>query len=198
MDLVSGMTLGRIEEAFRLMQSGRHSGEIVVTANDDDQISLVPRELKPIESDPNARYLLSGGLGGLGWSIGEWMVDHGARHLLFLSRSGPAKPEVQETLTKRAKTGAHAVTYSCDIGNSDQITTALAKHREGSPPIQGAMVGNYTDGSWTRPTKTWLTSSGSRALSRKRKEVGTFIAMSNTLSCVAEVGKFHCTSMNER
>lgn len=37
--------------------------------------------------DGSASYLLVGGLGGLGRSVAVWMVQHGARHLMFLSRS---------------------------------------------------------------------------------------------------------------
>lgn len=37
--------------------------------------------------DPECSYLLAGGLGGLGKAISNWMVEHGARHLGFLSRS---------------------------------------------------------------------------------------------------------------
>ena len=140
-DPISVMPFGRIEEAFRLMQSGKHMGKIVLTASDDDQVMVVPRGLKPIAFDPNSTYLLSGGLGGLGRSISEWMADHGARHLVFLSRSGSAKPEAQKTLAKLAKAGVHAVAYSCDIANSSQVKATIAECQKEFPPIRGAIQG---------------------------------------------------------
>lgn len=140
-DPISVMPFGRIEEAFRLMQSGRHTGKIVLTTHDDDQVPVIPRGVKPIEFDPNFSYLLSGGLGGLGRSIAEWMVDHGARHLIFLSRSGAAKPEAQKTLAQLIKAGAHAVAYSCDVTNSNQVKVTIAKAQQEFPPIRGAIQG---------------------------------------------------------
>ncbi|KAI4170959.1 MAG: hypothetical protein LQ343_004617 [Gyalolechia ehrenbergii] len=140
-DPISAMPFGKIEEAFRLMQSGRHIGKIVLTTHDDDQVPVIPRGLKPVKFDPNYTYVLSGGLGGLGRSISEWMVDHGARHLVFLSRSGPAKAEAQKTLANLTKAGAHAVAYSCDITNSSQVKATIAKCQEEFPPIRGAIQG---------------------------------------------------------
>jgi hypothetical protein len=46
----------------------------------------------PLELDPNAAYILTGGLGGLGKSIATWMVERGARSPIFLSRSAGTKP----------------------------------------------------------------------------------------------------------
>ncbi len=140
-DPISVMPFGKIEEAFRLMQSGRHMGKIVLTTHDDDIVPVVPRGLQSMEFDPNSTYLLSGGLGGLGRSISEWMVDHGARHFVFLSRSGSAKPEAQKTLDRLAKAGAHATAYKCDITDANQVKAAIAKCQEDFPPIRGAIQG---------------------------------------------------------
>lgn len=46
--------------------------------------------------DPEATYVISGGLGGLGRKIAVWLADHGARCLLLLSRSGCETPEAQQ------------------------------------------------------------------------------------------------------
>ncbi|KAL8983680.1 MAG: hypothetical protein Q9205_002158 [Flavoplaca limonia] len=140
-DPISVMPFSKIEEAFRLMQSGRHMGKIVLTTHDDDIVPVVPRGLQSMEFDPKSTYLLSGGLGGLGRSISEWMVDHGARHFVFLSRSGSAKPEAQKTLARLTKAGAHAAAYKCDITDASQVKSAIAKCQEDFPPIRGAIQG---------------------------------------------------------
>ncbi|KAL8853733.1 MAG: hypothetical protein Q9221_001376 [Calogaya cf. arnoldii] len=136
---ISIMPFGKIEEAFRIMQSGKHIGKIVLTANEHDMVPVVPRGLKSIEFDPESTYLLSGGLGGLGRSISEWIVDHGARHLVFFSRSGAAKPDAQKMLAKLTKAGVHALAYRCDVADANQLKVALAKCREEFPPIKGAV-----------------------------------------------------------
>lgn len=76
-----------IHEAFRLMQSGSHIGKIVIQMPDD------PRVLGTMTVNPSPifqqerSYLLVGGLGGLGRAVASWMVEHGARNLVFLSRT---------------------------------------------------------------------------------------------------------------
>ncbi|RAH79597.1 putative polyketide synthase [Aspergillus japonicus CBS 114.51] len=76
-----------IYEAFRFMQSGTHIGKIVITMP-DDPMALVTMRVKPIPVFQQERsYLLVGGLGGLGRAVASWMVEHGARNLIFLSRT---------------------------------------------------------------------------------------------------------------
>lgn len=78
---------GDIRDAFRCMQGGQHIGKIVITMPED------PRTLQSSVSKPDIvlrgdrSYLLVGGLGGLGRAVATWMVERGARHLIFMSRS---------------------------------------------------------------------------------------------------------------
>ena len=76
-----------IEQSFRHLQQGNHIGKAVVAFPED--ISKTPSVPLPkvLALDPEASYLLTGGLGGIGRSIATWMIEHGARHLVFLSRS---------------------------------------------------------------------------------------------------------------
>lgn len=37
---------------------------------------------------PNKSYIITGGLGGFGLELAEWLVERGARHLILCSRSG--------------------------------------------------------------------------------------------------------------
>ena len=76
-----------VEQSFRYLQKGDHIGKAIIK---------FPENISPISSiargqalifDPNASYLLTGGLGGLGKYVATWMVERGARRLIFLSRS---------------------------------------------------------------------------------------------------------------
>ncbi|CAG8955553.1 hypothetical protein HYFRA_00009507 [Hymenoscyphus fraxineus] len=79
-----------VEEAFRYMQPGQHIGRICISLREtpdshiDFTTMVVPKTLK---LDINASYLLVGGLGGLGRAISTWMVENGARNLIYISRS---------------------------------------------------------------------------------------------------------------
>ncbi|KAF2716908.1 polyketide synthase [Polychaeton citri CBS 116435] len=88
----------RIRDAFRSMQSANHIGKIIVEMPDD------PRDLESVPAKPvpafrsDCSYLLVGGLGGLGRSVATWMVENGARHLIFLSRSAKQDADTQDFL----------------------------------------------------------------------------------------------------
>lgn len=78
----------RIKEAFRVMQGGQHIGKIIVRMPEHPQ-TLEAAKVKPtLRLRPDRSYLLAGGLGGLGRAVATWMVESGARELVFLSRSG--------------------------------------------------------------------------------------------------------------
>ncbi|KAI5217919.1 hypothetical protein AUEXF2481DRAFT_7276 [Aureobasidium subglaciale EXF-2481] len=136
------MPFSKLEEAFRTMQMGKHIGKLVLEVNDNDIVPVIPARVKPYNFRSDATYLLSGGTGGLGRSIAKWMVKQGARNLVFLSRSGPSKPEAQDTISALTEQGARAVAYSCDISNRDDMKRTLDTIRDqGFPPIRGAIQG---------------------------------------------------------
>lgn len=77
----------KIVEAFKYMQKGQHIGKIVVTMPKSPQDLSVTAVKQDFHLRSEGSYLLVGGLGGLGKAIATWMVERGARHLIFLSRS---------------------------------------------------------------------------------------------------------------
>jgi NAD(P)-dependent dehydrogenase (short-subunit alcohol dehydrogenase family) len=81
-------------------------------------------------------YLIVGGLGGLGRSICEWMVEHGARNLLVMSRNakrGPFLDELEEQ-------GCIVRAIACDVADSRQLAIALQTCTD-MPPIRGVIQG---------------------------------------------------------
>ena len=74
-------------EAFRSLQDSDRIGKVILKLPQNNAIMSGIRSPDTFSLDPKASYLLAGGLGGLGRSIAIWMVEHGARSLIFLSRS---------------------------------------------------------------------------------------------------------------
>jgi hypothetical protein len=72
-------TSGETEIAFR--QEARHIGHLA---------KIRPfKDLQPsLKLDPNASYLITGGLGSLGLQVAKYLATHGARHLVLTGRSG--------------------------------------------------------------------------------------------------------------
>lgn len=89
--------------------------------------------------DPEAAYVIAGGLGGLGRAISLWLVGHGARNLILLSRSaGPKTPEAQELVSKLRDRGVNVVLKACDISNASAVATALCASPS-LPTIKGCI-----------------------------------------------------------
>ncbi|RFU75979.1 polyketide synthase [Trichoderma arundinaceum] len=83
-------------------------------------------------------YVLAGGLGGLGRSISELLVNNGARHLAFLSRSGASSDAAKSFIDSLRLRGVNAQAYVVDICNetslNDFFKDVLTMEM---PPIRG-------------------------------------------------------------
>ena len=97
-----------------------------------------------IQFDANSTYVLAGGLGGLGRSIARWMVNNGAKHLVFLSRSGLLKLEAQRLVEELNSAGASIASFACDLTDEKSVKAIVEDCTRDRPPIceviQGAMV----------------------------------------------------------
>ena len=100
--------LGEAENAFRLMQSGRHLGKLVLVTGEESEVPILHKASYSLRLDPKATYLLVGGLGGLGRSLASLFVDSGARNMAFVSRSGDGSAGAKKTIAElHARPGCH-------------------------------------------------------------------------------------------
>lgn len=139
---VTTYSIGDTAKAFRLLQAGKHTGKIILSTKPDQEVKVRPPGAEVTRLSSDASYLLVGGLGGLGRSIAHWMIDHGAKSLVLLSRSagnGESSGAFVEEL-REAKCRVKAI--SCDVSNSGHLAKAIqACEREGLPPIRGVIQG---------------------------------------------------------
>lgn len=69
-------------------------GKLVLKMPSDNPSSLECTPVPAVSSFlPDRSYLLVGGLGGIGCLVSSWMVKHGARSLVYLSRTAGDLPE---------------------------------------------------------------------------------------------------------
>ncbi|MEY8016620.1 fatty-acid--AMP ligase [Mycobacterium servetii] len=99
-------------QAFRDMSQGIHIGKIVL--------------LPPPVLDPEGTVLITGGTGMLGALFAEHLVTHhGVKHLLLVSRSGPAASGAAELQQRLAGLGAQATITACDTANATELARVL-------------------------------------------------------------------------
>ena len=90
----------------------------------------------PVLFRSDACYILVGGLGGLGRVISTWMVENGARNILFLSRSakeGPATTPFFEALRGR---GCEVLTFAGSVTELPDVEAAV---KRATRPVAGVM-----------------------------------------------------------
>ncbi|KAL8303319.1 hypothetical protein RB600_006977 [Gaeumannomyces tritici] len=127
---------GQVEEAFRLMQGGKHIGKIVLRPEPGQKIPIAPDTRPQYHLRADATYVVAGGLGGLGQSVARWMVRRGAKHLLLLSRSGADKDNT--LVADLVSMGAAVVlTPRCDVSNKQELAATLDACKLMMPPIAG-------------------------------------------------------------
>ena len=82
-----------------------------------------------------------GCLGGLGRSFSKWAVQRGARRLIYLSRTGAAKPEAQLFLNDLRAQGVHVTIQEGDVLSLQDVKEAVAANDR---PIKGVVQGALT------------------------------------------------------
>ena len=73
-------------KALRLMTSGQHQGKLVLKALPESVDPDFPIDDRRPLLDPEATYLVTGGLGGFGQRLLPYLVTAGARHLTLMDR----------------------------------------------------------------------------------------------------------------
>lgn len=138
-------SIGDVYEAFRLMQTGQHMGKMVFSWSGNPIVPILrPNPFllvasMPSQLDPDATYLLVGGLGGIGRSVSRMLVDMGARKLCFISRSGLSSQPARGLVAELQALQCCVTAYACDAADASQLSQTLIKYQSDSGPIRGVI-----------------------------------------------------------
>ncbi|KAH6699034.1 iterative type I polyketide synthase [Leptodontidium sp. MPI-SDFR-AT-0119] len=138
------MNFSQIEEGLRILQSGKGVGKMIFVPSPEDVVPLVQQQLLEYRLKPDATYIIAGGLGGIGRSLGSGMVGKGARNLVFLSRSGKITDAVQEMVTRLESEGCNVCIFTCDVSDKARVAEVLEECKAKLPPIKGCIQGAMT------------------------------------------------------
>ncbi|NEQ05932.1 MAG: SDR family NAD(P)-dependent oxidoreductase [Moorea sp. SIO4E2] len=133
----------KVIDAFRYMQQAKHIGKIVVS-----QTQLADGTTqKPLSFRSGASYLITGGMGGLGLLVANWMVSKGAKHLVLLGRRSP-DDAIRKKITELEMAGASVVVEKADVSDLESMTRVLHKIEQSNIPLAGVIhsAGMLSDG----------------------------------------------------
>ncbi|MBN3925716.1 type I polyketide synthase [Nostoc sp. NMS4] len=132
--------ISRVVSAFRYMAQAKHIGKIVVDLR-DPKVKVAPLSEETITFGSDATYLLTGGLGGFGLAVAQWLVERGARHLVLMGRSNVLSTAASTAIEAMKKFGAEVVVAQADVTQPQQVETVLADISESMPPLRGIIHG---------------------------------------------------------
>ncbi|MCC5622300.1 type I polyketide synthase, partial [Nostoc sp. CHAB 5715] len=93
-------------------------------------------QLESARLDSDGTYLITGGFGGLGLQLAQWMVEQGARHLVLVGRNPPSDLASQ-AIAQLEKTGVEVIIALADVSSQGQIVAVLAQMSQSMPPLKG-------------------------------------------------------------
>ena len=105
-------------------------------------MSQVLPEHAPIKFFSDCSYLLIGGLGGIGRSLAQFFVDHGAKNLILLSRSAESqRTKFPDFVANLERAGCRVALHDCDITHIQTLARVIKQCRQNMPPIRGVIQG---------------------------------------------------------
>jgi NADPH:quinone reductase-like Zn-dependent oxidoreductase/aryl carrier-like protein len=134
--------MAEVEQCFRYMQQGRHMGKVVLSVGSiSDQPTDTPgwtptHPKRKVVFSSESCYLLSGGLGGLGRIVANWLVENGARHIIFLSRSAGEREEDRTFFGELEIQGCKVTAVKGNVAIVSDVESAVAA---ATAPIRGVM-----------------------------------------------------------
>ena len=138
---VTSFPLEKYTDAFRYMQQARHTGKIAINIT-----------CSPVIRD-NASYLITGGMGGLGLLITDWLVEKGAKRIVLVGRSA-GNEEAQLKIKELTDKGIDIVVETLDVSDSASLGNAIQKCAQHELPLAGVIhaVGVLDDGALLQQT----------------------------------------------
>lgn len=139
---VEVFSFSRAHEVFnKALCLDKSDNKYVLVPEDDDMIMAPPHEdpasKKILKAE--ATYIIVGGTGGLGRSMAKWMVDHGAGHIVLVSRRADVTPAVTNLMQEAQAAGAKVHVRQCDVADESSVSATLnwIETVANLPPVQG-------------------------------------------------------------
>ncbi len=122
-----------IAAAFRFLSAGKNIGKVVIDLRShhskDGMGSLV---------SPEKQYLITGGLGALGFLTARWLSEKGAKHLVLTSRRQP-EGETAAKISDLRKAGIHIEVMTGDVAELDDVVRIFSRIDESGKPLGGVL-----------------------------------------------------------
>lgn len=122
-------------KAFEFVSGARHIGKVVLTLGQPAAVPVAVRQRKTLFG-AHETHLITGGLGGLGLALAEWMAAYGARHLVLLGRHSPHGTG-HRAIDRLRDAGVDVHAIQADVSDRASLEDALHAVDASMPPLKG-------------------------------------------------------------
>lgn len=198
------LSYGEAEKAFRLLQMGKHTGKVVIVPSVDDMVPYMPPVYRnTMIFNPAKTYLLTGGLGGLGRTLAEWMVRKGARGLAFMSRSGTSRTEAKATVDWLEARDIQVSVFVADVTDYsavqkcvDSLGGRLAGVFHAAMVLQDAHLTNMTYQQWQRSLAPKIQGADNLHRATLHLDLDFFIPFSSSSAIIGALAQSNYSAAN--
>lgn len=126
------LPLTEASRAFAEMSRGGHVGKWIFNVGPE------PEVLPAFGVAAETSVLITGGLGGLGRAMADWLLDHGNPRVWLMSRGAPDELQKQSLQSLRAR-GARIDVVAGDVTDARGLATILDRIDAEGPPLRGVI-----------------------------------------------------------
>ncbi|WP_269634898.1 SDR family NAD(P)-dependent oxidoreductase [Rubidibacter lacunae] len=204
---VTAFDINDAEKAFRHMAQAKHIGKIVFDMHGGSPgraVSEAPN-FKGFHKD--ASYLLTGGLGGFGLAVAQWMAAEGAGHLILAGRRAVLKDPQREKIEAIEESGCKVSVVSLDVVDGDKIQQVLNELCTEKAPLKGVIhmvmvlddraIGNQNAGSFSRVLDPKVKGAWNLHRVTSTKDLDFFVLFSSIAAVVGNPGQSNYAAANQ-
>jgi acyl transferase domain-containing protein/acyl carrier protein len=124
--LLAELVAGDREDEVLLRHQGRYIGRLARSPR-----VAVPANV-PVRGDGGS-YLVTGGLGGLGLRLADWLAGAGAKHLVLVGRRGAETTAARDAVHAIEARGTSVDVIAADVADRAQLAVAVDRARARGP-----------------------------------------------------------------
>ncbi len=117
------------EDRIAYRQNTRYVARLARTNQQSMQALSIPE---------NGCYLITGGLGGLGLKVADWLAGQGAKHLLLIGRN-TASETAHSEIDRLEKAGTRVTVMAADVARQDDMAQVFATIKASAQPLRGVV-----------------------------------------------------------
>jgi acyl transferase domain-containing protein/acyl carrier protein len=160
--------------------------------------SLLPKSQQRSLCKKEGTYLITGGLGALGFEVAQWMIGEGVKYLILLGRSSISEP-TQRRLQELEQDGIQIITVQADVSSEEEINKVFKNIPASWPSLRGVihaagvlndeLLKEHNWSSFCQVTKPKIAGAWILHSLTKKRELDFFVCFSSATSLLGSRGQ---------